>query len=151
MNLLLACAQIGVLKSGTNGVHIKGHNLLMIFGSLIYDMSVKGHALWHVRLGGLFDRRPHRGGNAPVAASVWHTHCITLQWLSNQRFYSSTQVLIARGGGSAGNMAAGYWVQGISEAKEAEEELQCLALDVTNRNARPVQLSLCIYTWYRMI
>lgn len=56
-----------------------------------------------------------------------------------------TQVLIARGGGSAGNMAAGYWVQGISEAQEAEEELQCLALDVTNRNESPVQLSLCIY------
>jgi hypothetical protein len=44
-------------------------------------------------------------------------------------------------------MAAGYWVQGISEAKEAEEELQCLALDVTNRNAWPVQLSLCIYIY----
>lgn len=38
-----------------------------------------------------------------------------------------TYVLVAystAGGGSAGNMAAGYWVQGISEAKEAEEELQ---------------------------
>ena len=28
------------------------------------------------------------------------------------------------GGRSAGNMAAGYWVQGITEEQEAEEELQ---------------------------
>ncbi|CAK9109117.1 unnamed protein product [Durusdinium trenchii] len=38
-----------------------------------------------------------------------------------------TYVLVAystAGGRSAGNMAAGYWVQGITEEQEAEEELQ---------------------------
>ena len=71
MNLLLAYAQIGVLKSGTNGVHIKGHNLLMIFGSLIWhvpskDMRFDTYVLVAYSTAG----QAHRGGNAPVAASV---------------------------------------------------------------------------------
>ena len=42
-----------------------------------------------------------------------------------------TYVLVAYstvGGLSAGNMAAGYWVQGITETQEKEEELQPLGL-----------------------